>query len=94
MVLITDVWKLHANDAYQSVTRHYLTKDFAVQINCPPAEYFPKNHIANNLETALEESIQKWITVTLRVQQSHASSQQTSASVNPISVPVILVEKR
>lgn len=40
-----------------SVTAHYLTPDFSMEVKCLNVQYFPDNHTASHIAVALEESI-------------------------------------
>jgi hypothetical protein len=61
IALTTDMWTSISNDSYMSVTTHYLTPDFTMEVKCLNVQYFPENHTANNIAVALEESIKLWI---------------------------------
>ena len=61
IALTTDMWTSKANDAYMSLTAHFLIQDFTPQSKCLQVQYFPERHTANNLAVALDDSIRTWI---------------------------------
>lgn len=61
LALTTDMWTSLANDAYMSVTAHYVTADFQSVQNCLDVTYFPDSHTANHLACAIEDSVRKWL---------------------------------
>ena len=48
LAITTDMWTSLFNDAYMSITGHYLTNDFAQKVWCLQVEYFENKHTANN----------------------------------------------
>lgn len=62
LALTTDMWSSFNIMSYMSVTAHYVSKEWTLKSKCQQISFMPESHTADNLEEALQESIQEWKT--------------------------------
>lgn len=92
LAITTDMWTSVNGDSYMSVTGHTLTTDFLHQTWCLQVEYFPEQHTANHLAAALQDSINKWMTMnkkkSVRISTVSAST-ETGQQLRKIPIFVV-----
>ena len=84
LALTTDMWTSVSNEAYMSVTGHYITGEFEMKCKCLDVTYFPDTHTANHLACAVEESVKKWLT-------PDKKDDTASATTAPTTIPIYVV---
>ncbi|KAK6175202.1 hypothetical protein SNE40_013713 [Patella caerulea] len=59
--LTTDHWTSRSNDAYMSLTCHFLTMDYKLKDYCLSVSHSPESHTGENISKAIVSEVKNWM---------------------------------